>query len=202
MLQRMKQFYRDDLCGRAKQLQKYDFISLLAIRWYLVPIFWMAGMQKLLHIQATAEWFGNSDWGLGLPYPLALTYIAGISEVLGAVLLLIGLGVRLISIPLMVIMLMAALTVHLENGWLAIASEHSDAAERLSEFMQWLQLYFPKRHDFITHLGNPVILNNGVEFSVTYFIMLLSLFFSGAGKYLSIDYWLEWGVNRKKISAD
>jgi uncharacterized membrane protein YphA (DoxX/SURF4 family) len=35
-----------------------------------------------------------------------------------------------------------------------------------------------------------VILNNGIEFAATYFIMLLALFFIGAGKYLSVDYWI------------
>jgi len=35
-----------------------------------------------------------------------------------------------------------------------------------------------------------MVLNNGIEFSMTYFIMLLSLFFTGAGKYCSIDLFL------------
>jgi len=37
--------------------------------------------------------------------------------------------------------------------------------------------------------GGFVILNNGIEFSATYFIMLLALFFIGAGNYVSADYW-------------
>jgi uncharacterized membrane protein YphA (DoxX/SURF4 family) len=36
--------------------------------------------------------------------------------------------------------------------------------------------------------GNVVILNNGIEFSATYFIMLLALFFLGGGRYTSIDH--------------
>jgi uncharacterized membrane protein YphA (DoxX/SURF4 family) len=35
-----------------------------------------------------------------------------------------------------------------------------------------------------------VILNNGIEFSITYLIMLFSLFFTGAGRLFSIDYWV------------
>jgi len=77
--------------------------------------------------------------------------------------------------------------------WLAIASQDSEACQRLQVFLQWLQNNHPGRHDFITELGSPVILNNGVEFAVTYFAMLLSLFFTGAGRFLSIDYW----VNRR-----
>ncbi len=38
--------------------------------------------------------------------------------------------------------------------------------------------------------GNIVVLNNGIEFSATYFIMLLALFFIGAGRYTSIDYYM------------
>jgi putative oxidoreductase len=34
-------------------------------------------------------------------------------------------------------------------------------------------------------------LNNGIEFGVTYLIMLLSLFFTGAGKFVSLDYWIS-----------
>jgi putative oxidoreductase len=44
---------------------------------------------------------------------------------------------------------------------------------------------------WITEKGNLVILNNGIEFSITYFIMLLALFFSGGGRYFSVDYWLD-----------
>ncbi|MDP7658904.1 MAG: hypothetical protein QGF77_03055 [Candidatus Thalassarchaeaceae archaeon] len=38
--------------------------------------------------------------------------------------------------------------------------------------------------------GPVVILNNGIEFAITYFVMLLSLFFTGAGRFVSIDYWI------------
>jgi len=34
-------------------------------------------------------------------------------------------------------------------------------------------------------------LNNGIEFAATYFIMLLALFFTGAGRYASVDYWVR-----------
>lgn len=35
-----------------------------------------------------------------------------------------------------------------------------------------------------------MVLNNGIEFAATYFIMLLALFFMGAGNYFSVDYWI------------
>ena len=35
------------------------------------------------------------------------------------------------------------------------------------------------------------VITADIEFAATYFIMLLVLFFMGAGKYLSIDYYLR-----------
>ena len=38
--------------------------------------------------------------------------------------------------------------------------------------------------------GNIVVLNNGIEFATTYFIMLLVLIGLGAGRFTSIDFYL------------
>jgi len=55
--------------------------------------------------------------------------------------------------------------------------------------------------DWLYEKGNIVVLNNGIEFSATYFIMLLALFFIGAGRYTSVDYYLSkrFLVDEKKI---
>jgi len=163
------------------------FLGPLALRLYLVPIFWLAGANKLMHIDSTIAWFKS----MGFMLPTLMAYLASVTEVLGAILLLIGLGVRWISIPLMAMMLVAMFSVHWENGWLAIAHSSSDAAQRLNGFLEWLEGNHPGRHSFITELAQPVALNNGIEFAATYFIMLLNLFFIGSGKYLSVDYWLS-----------
>lgn len=172
-----------------------DFLAPLAMRVYLAPIMWMAGTKKLSAMENTIAWFGNPDWGLGLPYPEVLAWLVALLETVGAIMLLCGIGVRLIVIPLMLIMLIAALTVHWDNGWLAIAesdgvfaSERTkDAAIRLGKAKSILQEY--GNYSWLTGKGPLVILNNGIEFAVTYFIMLLSLFFTGAGRYISVDYW-------------
>jgi putative oxidoreductase len=175
-----------------------DFLAPLAIRLYLVPVLWMAGSKKLSDVEGIAEWFGNTDWGLGLPFPLLLAWLATLTETLGAVLLLIGLGVRWISLPLMFTMLVAAWTVHWENGWLAIAegagslfaNERTIAAvERLDRAKSLLREH--GNYDWLTEHGSFVVLNNGIEFAATYFIMLMALFFLGAGRYVSLDYWLS-----------
>ena len=178
-----------------------DFLAPLALRLYLAPIFWMAGTSKLSSMDTTIQWFGNPDWGLGLPFPTLLAWLAALTEAGGAVLLLLGLAVRWISIPLMVTMLVAAVSVHWQNGWLAIAegsqslfsTERTTAAiERLERAKEILQTH--GNYDWLTEHGNLVILNNGIEFAATYFIMLLVLFFYGAGRYLSIDHWIRRGL--------
>ena len=42
--------------------QACDFIDPIAIRLYLVTVFWMAGTNKLSNIEATANWVGNPEW--------------------------------------------------------------------------------------------------------------------------------------------
>jgi uncharacterized membrane protein YphA (DoxX/SURF4 family) len=181
----------------------FDFLAPLAIRLYLVPVFWMAGTQKLSDVQSVAEWFGNAQWGLGLPFPLLLAWLATLTETLGAVLLLLGLGVRLISIALMITMLVAAFTVHWQNGWLAIAEGATSlfanertlgAIERLDRARALLREH--SDYDWLTEHGGFVVLNNGIEFAATYFVMLMVLLFYGAGRYLSVDHWLARSYRR------
>jgi uncharacterized membrane protein YphA (DoxX/SURF4 family) len=52
-------------------------------------------------------------------------------------------------------------------------------------------------YDWLTETGNFVISNNGVEWSVTYFVMLLALFFAGAGK-LSVDHLIARRFGRSR----
>ena len=189
-----------------------DFLAPLAMRLYLVPIFWMGGVHKLENAgldcfsseagcsfvpkQDVIDWFGNPEWGLGLPFPEVMAYLASYTEYFGAILLLIGLAVRWISIPLMITMVVAAVTVHLPNGWLAIAAgdgffateRTQGAIERLNQAKAILQE--EANYSWITENGSLAILNNGIEFAATYFIMLLAQFFIGAGRYFSLDDWI------------
>jgi uncharacterized membrane protein YphA (DoxX/SURF4 family) len=174
----------------------FDFLGPLALRIYLVPIMWMAGMHKYTDFDSTVAWFGNVEWGLGLPFPTLMAGLVTGTELVGGVFLLLGFAVRWVSIPLFIIMIVAACTVHLPNGWLAVsegsglfATERTIAAtERLSQAKEILQQYGD--YDWLTEQGSFVVLNNGIEFAVTYAIMLLILIFVGAGRYLSLDYWI------------
>ena len=180
-------------------LKHFDGIAALSLRLFLVPVFWMAGSNKLAHFTDTVEWFGNPDWGLGLPFPTLMATLATSAELGGAILLALGLFTRLISIPLIITMLVAILTVHLPNGWQAIADAHAPFAnaqvlastEKLEKAREILQNY--GNYDWLTSSGSFVILNNGIEFAATYLIMLLALVVLGGGRYFSVDYWLnQW----------
>lgn len=179
-----------------KVIEGLGFIGPLLLRLYLVPIFWIAGSKKIGSMESTIEWFGNPDWGLGLPFPTFLAWAASLTEAGGAILLLVGLGVRWISIPLMATMVVAALTVHIQNGWLAIAEgagffateRTMGAIDRLDRAKDILKEH--GNYSWITENGPLVILNNGIEFAATYFIMLLALLVIGAGKYASLDFWI------------
>jgi uncharacterized membrane protein YphA (DoxX/SURF4 family) len=188
-MHKLAEFYYSIHKAIFPRLQYADGLAPLALRLYLVPIFWVAGTTKLGGIENTIAWFGNPDWGLGLPFPALMAYLAAYTEVVGAVLLALGLATRWISIPLMVTMLVAVFAVHWPNGWAAIADSNVDeVAARLDTAREILQEN--GNYGWLTEKGGFVILNNGIEFGVTYLVMLLALLFSGGGRFVSVDYWL------------
>lgn len=201
------------------QLKRLDFIGLLALRIYLAPIFIIAGLAKLNSFNDTAQWLGNSEWGLGLPFPVLMTTLVILAELVGGFALLFGLLTRFFSILLIITMAVAGFAVHLKNGWFAIASSDGatsiasfwanvgfssaqnsvanaqEVAQRLNKAKEILQTH--GNYDWLTEYGNFVILNNGMEFAITYLIMLLPLLFYGAGNYVSLDYYLNKFLNKK-----
>ena len=171
------------------RLKYLDGLAPLALRLFLVPVFWMAGTQKIAGMENTIEWFGNPDWGLGLPFPALLAHLAAYTEAIGALLLLLGLATRWISIPLIITMLVAIFAVHWGNGWAAIAdSSAQEVAIRLDAARGILREHGD--YAWLTEQGGFVILNNGIEFGVTYLLMLVSLLFTGGGRFTSVDYYL------------
>ena len=177
-------------------LKPIDFIAPLLLRLYLVPIFWMAGTNKLASMDSTIAWFANPDWGLGLPAPTLMAYLATFTEIFGAIFLALGFATRWISLPLIFTMLVAMITVHFQNGWLAIAEGSGlfatdrtmGAIERLNRAKEILQEN--ANYEWLTQNGDFVILNNGIEFAATYTLMLLALLFMGPGK-ASLDHLIK-----------
>jgi uncharacterized membrane protein YphA (DoxX/SURF4 family) len=213
-------------------LKMLDGIAPLLFRLVLGPVMIVAGYSKLgisteyvsfgQYISALPEvvaWFGNSEWGLGLPIPHILGFLAGWGEFLGGWLLLFGVFTRLAAVPLAVTMVVAIIFVHGVNGWFAITPtnpetspakvfawfgsdeaakslENSSAAgERLERIKQLVNEHgFP---DYLYEKGNIVVLNNGIEFAFIYLAMLLSLIVNGPGRFTSVDYYLDKWMKRK-----
>ena len=176
---------------------RFDFIAPLLLRLYLAPVFYMAGIQNFEHFDSTVEWFGNPDWGLGLPFPALMASLATAAELGGAFLLLVGLAVRWTTIPLSITMVVAIFSVHIKNGWLAVASGGGlfatdrtiAATERLDRAKSILQEH--GNYEWLTEYGSFVVLNNGIEFAATYLVMLIALLYLGGGRFLSCDYWIQ-----------
>ena len=191
------------------RLQVADGIPLLLLRLYLAPVMIQAGWNKASSFDSIVDWFGNDDYGLGLPMPLVMAFLATAAELVGGVLLLLGALTRLVSIPLMVTMIVAMVSVHAKNGWLAIADASSwladgtillnenimAAPEKLAAAKSLLQEY--GHYDWLTSSGNFVVLNNGIEFAATYFIMLLVLFIYGGGRFFSVDFYMNKAMRSK-----
>ena len=90
-------------------------LSLLLARLTIAYGFYEPAMNKWSDISSVAKWFES----LGIPFPTLSTYMAAGTELLGVVLLTLGLFTRLISIPLIIVMVVAITTVHLTNGFSA-----------------------------------------------------------------------------------
>jgi putative oxidoreductase len=94
-------------------VEKLQSVALLMVRLILAYGFFNPAMNKWSDISAVAEWFGS----MGFPLPTLQAYMAATTEASGVVLLTLGLFTRLISIPLMVVMVVAIVTVHLPHGF-------------------------------------------------------------------------------------
>ena len=79
---------------------------LLIIRLYWGWHFALTGWGKLMHLDKTAGFFAT----LHIPMPKLNALLAGSTECFGGLLLLLGLGSRIITVPLIVVMIVAYLT--------------------------------------------------------------------------------------------
>lgn len=187
--------------------ENLDFIGAVLLRLYLVPVFWVAGTNKwnpslaeggtlnpFEGLKGIAAWFGGS---LEMPFPMLMAILAWSAEYFGAVLLALGLATRWVCIPLMITMIVAATTVHWDNGWQAVhdlssphaAATASEAVDRLGRAKSILREH--GNYNWLTEHGSLVSSNNGIEWAATYFLMLLALFFIGGGRFISLDYWIK-----------
>lgn len=110
-MKKAMKFYRQ----LADKLDNLHDVPLLLMRMVLAYGFWQPAMMKWQNMQAVTEWFGS----MGIPFPTLNAYLAASSEMAGVFLLFLGLGTRIIAIPLIVDMLVAIFTVHITNGFAA-----------------------------------------------------------------------------------
>lgn len=184
----------DRVYAALNQIALADGLAPLALRLYLAPVLLQSGWNKYIGLDGTISWFEHS---LKLPFPEIMAVLAVSTELIGGALLVVGFGTRLVSIPLMIVMLVAAFTVHWGNGWLALSDASSwlandrvmEAVEKKARVVSILKEHGNYR--WLTSSGPVTILNNGVEFAITYFLMLLSLLFTGGGRFTSLDYWIK-----------
>lgn len=198
-------FFSHKISDLLNKTHNANFIVLLLLRIYLAPIFIIAGWGKLGALENTAYYFGEY---LGLPFPMFMALSAGAIEFFGGIALLLGVATRLMALPLMFTMVIAATTAHWQFGWHALPestltvpwewrTDLIDAAqERKTRATAILKEH--GNYDWLTDAGSFTVLKNGIEFAATYFVMLLVLFFYGAGRWVSLDYWL----GRKLVTLD
>ncbi|MEM7217216.1 MAG: DoxX family protein [Pseudomonadota bacterium] len=198
-------------------MQHFDGVASLLLRLILGPVMLAAGWEKI----TGDNWFMHAQDSFPFPFnvlPADLSwFLAGWTEFLGGILLLLGLATRWIALPLMVTMFVAGYSVHLGNGWAAIAPSNpdpiciSDSGVQGGPFERFVKCYnvnertieaskrLARAKEILREHGNYgylngggaiVKLNSGIEFAATYFAMLFALFFIGGGRYLSLDYWL------------
>mgnify|MGYP000235848556 FL=1 len=151
------------------RINTIDFLGPLALRIYLAPIFIIAGWNKLTGLEDTAYYFGEY---LGMPAPMMMAVLAGLTEFIGGLSLLFGIALRFMAIPMMFTMIVAAGTAHWDNGWHALPETTltvpwewrtdliEEAQQRKSAAVSILQEH--GNYEWLTEAGNFTGLKNGI----------------------------------------
>jgi uncharacterized membrane protein YphA (DoxX/SURF4 family) len=209
-------------------LRHLDGVASIALRLILAPVLIGAGLEKI----TGDNWFSQDM----MPFPFNVLptdlswFLASWTEFLGGIFILLGLGTRLWAIPLAVTMWVAAVSVHWDNGWPAIAPSNppalcvpdTDENKASNVFERYVTCYnvnertieASKRlaraksilrehgnYGYLNGSGSIVKLNNGIEFAISYLAMLLALIIIGGGRYLSLDYYLGRFLNKRDPEA-
>jgi putative oxidoreductase len=99
-------------CGLLlKAAERLQSPLLLAVRLYWGWQFFETGLGKLMNLAKVTQFFQN----LRIPFPAFNVCLAGGTECLGGLLLLAGLGSRLISLPLIFVTIIAYLTAEIDT---------------------------------------------------------------------------------------
>ena len=179
-------------------LRGLDFLPPLLFRFFLAPIFWVEGSHRLgLFSGDSVVWWNPLTWidgatyqqgvdtlssaqgFLSIPAPGIMNGVIGGLEVAAAILLIIGFAVRWISLPLMaIILLMGFAATNFSGGLVETGKE----------------LLFT--HGYMTPA------NTGITSALTLFLMVLALFFMGAGRFFSVDWWIHHSYFKKILRQE
>ena len=133
--------------------------------WYALPLRAILGFGFLEHGYAKLargpDHFSAILSAIGVPLPHVFSWATILVELIGGLLILAGALVPLVSIPMMIVLIVAIFTVHLPNGFSSIKLLAYDSAG--------------------AHFGQP-----GYETDLLYLAGLLALCLGGSGP-LSID---------------
>ena len=106
----------NDLYSEFTKLSTYlKPFSLLVARLTIAYGFYEPAKNKWADMDSIIGWFSS----MGIPFPTINAYMAASTEALGVLLVTLGLFTRAISIPLIIVMIVAITTVHIPNGFSA-----------------------------------------------------------------------------------
>jgi len=94
----------------SKAVSNLQSLFLLCIRLYWGWQFFLTGKGKLMNLDRTTNFFAS----IHIPQPHLNAIMAGSTECFGGLLLLLGLGSRIITVPLIITMVVAYLTTEQE----------------------------------------------------------------------------------------
>jgi putative oxidoreductase len=98
-----------ELYGRyVSILTAAGWVFTLVLRVLVGKTFLQAGWGKLQNIDKPTQFFAE----LGIPMPEFNAYLVGVTECVGGLLFIVGLGTRLVSVPLAITMIVALFTAH------------------------------------------------------------------------------------------
>src|SRR6476659_4661380 len=137
--------------------------------WYAIPLRLIVGFGFIQHGYAKLA-RGPEDFigvlhAMGLPSSFLLGWLTIVVELVGGLMILVGALIPLATLPMMIVLFVAVITVHLPNGFSSIKLQSFDAAG--------------------AHFGQP-----GYETDLLYVAALIALCLGGAGP-ISVDGFLN-----------
>jgi putative oxidoreductase len=153
---------------RRRQFVTNGFNASRFGRWAVVPLRLIVGYGFIAHGYAKVingpGGFAAALHSLGVPAPHLMAWVTIVCELVGGLAVLVGAYIPLISLPLSAILLVAAITVHLPNGFSSIKLRAVTAAG--------------------PQFGPP-----GYETNLLYLAALATLVLAGSGPF-ALDSWL------------